>query len=100
MEALNKLPKMYSTENVPLNDKMVITVGYLAKMFWLIAEYDPKTKLAFGYANLGDDQMAEWGYISIAELEEVGAKQITTEPKRFEDALNDAMSVRRGMWGF
>lgn len=100
MEALTKLPKLYETEGVALNDKMVIVVGYMAKMFWLIAEYDPVNKLAFGYANLGDDQNAEFGYISVAELEEVGAKQITSEPKRFEDALNDAMSVRRGMWGF
>ncbi len=30
--------------------------------------------LAFGYANLNDDQMAEWGYISIKELLENGAE--------------------------
>lgn len=42
--------------------------------YWLIAELDKKDNLAFGYANLNNDQLAEWGYISIDELLENGAE--------------------------
>lgn len=42
--------------------------------YWLIAELDPKKNLAFGYANLNNDDFAEWGYISIDELLENGAE--------------------------
>jgi len=34
---------------------------------WYIAEYDGKDSF-YGYANLGDSEMAEWGYISFREL--------------------------------
>lgn len=36
--------------------------------YWLIAELDPKSRVAFGYANLNNDDFAKWGYISIDEL--------------------------------
>ena len=56
------------------------------RFYWLIAEYDPKKKLAFGYANLNDDQCVEWDYISIKELEENGAVQVKDwKPMKFKD---------------
>ena len=36
---------------------------------WYIYEYSPDEMLGFGFANLGDDQNAELGYISLLELE-------------------------------
>jgi hypothetical protein len=36
---------------------------------WYLTAYDPEEKLAFGFVNLGDPEMAELGYISITELE-------------------------------
>ena len=33
--------------------------------------YDKDEDLAFGFCHLGDDQCAEWGYVSIAELRTV-----------------------------
>lgn len=42
--------------------------------YWLIAELDEKENLAFGYANLNNDDFAEWGYINIDELLENGAE--------------------------
>ena len=36
---------------------------------WYITAYDPTTKEAFGFVNLGDAEMAELGYINIPELE-------------------------------
>lgn len=39
---------------------------------WLITEYDPADKLAFGFAyNAADPDGAELGYISIDELESI-----------------------------
>ena len=37
---------------------------------WYISEFDGDDTF-FGYANLGDDQMAEWGYISFKELKSI-----------------------------
>ena len=71
-----KIPKLYETEEVPFERK-VIHQRYEIKpigFYWLIAELDKKENLAFGYANLNDDQFAEWGYISIGELLDNGAK--------------------------
>jgi len=43
--------------------------------------------LAFGYANLNDDHMAEWGYISVEELIDNGAiKDRNWKPVSFLDA--------------
>jgi len=71
-----KIPKLYVTENIPF-DKKIIYRRYEIKelgFYWLIAELDKKKNLAFGYANLNDDQLAEWGYIDIDELLENGAE--------------------------
>jgi len=37
---------------------------------WYIYAYNPDEKLAMGFVNLNDPEMAELGYISITELEE------------------------------
>jgi hypothetical protein len=69
------IPELYETEDIPAEEKTIYQVYRLPSVgfYWLIAEYDPKEKTAFGYANLNDDQNAEWGYISIDELEQNGA---------------------------
>ena len=39
---------------------------------WYVTEYSPEEKVCFGFAILnGDIQNAEWGYISLQELEDV-----------------------------
>lgn len=70
-EILNKLPTIGST-----SEKSMEEVKVPLKLFnpagagtWYITEYDPEEKLAFGFANLGDPEMAELGYVSIEELE-------------------------------
>ena len=65
-----KIPKLYATVRIPCEEKVIYqryqikTLGF----YWLIAELDKKKNLAFGYANLNDDELAEWGYIDINEL--------------------------------
>ena len=38
---------------------------------WYLTSYSEDEHLAFGFVNLGDPQMAELGYISMQELEEI-----------------------------
>lgn len=37
---------------------------------WYATEYDPDTKTFFGYVSLFGDHNDEWGYFTLAELEE------------------------------
>lgn len=71
-----KIPELYATESVPFEKKMIYRRYQIKELgfYWLIAEMRKEEDLAFGYANLNDDQMAEWGYISIKELLDNGAE--------------------------
>ena len=66
-----KIPTLDETAELGISEQFVY-----AKLFnpygigtWYITSYDPETKEAFGFVNLNDPQMAELGYISIEELE-------------------------------
>jgi len=62
-------PKLYSTENVRLKDKLIVGHFFVGPADWYVVEYDPIEKMFFGYVNLGNIEMAEWGYFSFTELE-------------------------------
>lgn len=58
---------------------------------WLASEYDPETKLFFGYANIFT---GEWGYFSLEELESINLRGGLTierdkywKPKRFSKCM-------------
>ena len=107
-EQLRRIPKLYETENIPPNDKIIYLHFFVGACDWYIAEYDGKDTF-WGYANLGDSELAEWGNISFSELQELktyanmiderGGKElkITVEvdfdlhwtPKRFRDIQVD-----------
>ena len=84
------LPGLYATENIPF-EKKIVHHRYQIKnigFYWLIAELDKKQNLGFGYANLNNDDFAEWGYISIDELLENGAKlDDTWKPCTYREAM-------------
>lgn len=65
------VPNLMETEGTALADKTIHARYVMGHCEWLIAEYDPETGEAFGYANLGDAQNAEWGYIPLDQLEGV-----------------------------
>jgi len=92
-----KIPKLYATENIPIESKIIYQryqIGDLG-FYWLIAELDKKKNLAFGYANLNDDELAEWGYIDIDELLENGAEfDREWKPCPYKDAI-DKISKER-----
>ena len=70
-ERLDRIPRLYATEEVPLVDKIIHLHFFLGGCDWFIAEYDGKD-LFWGYAILnGDHQNAEWGYVSFQELKEL-----------------------------
>jgi hypothetical protein len=65
---LEKIPKLYETEDIPLTDKLIYLHFFIGGCDWFIAEHDGDD-LFWGYAILNDDHLnAEWGYISFEEL--------------------------------
>lgn len=69
-DVLDAVPAPYTTEGVPLMNKTLHLHYFVAGCDWYVAEIDPRTRLAFGYVNLGDPLNAEWGYFSLYELAE------------------------------
>lgn len=67
---LAKIPGLYDTEKIPLQDKEIHLHFFIAGCDWYISEFDGED-LFWGFANLGDDQCAEWGYISFSELKSI-----------------------------
>lgn len=83
------IPKLYETDGISLEKTIIYQKWDLKQVnfYWLVAELDRKENLAFGYANLNDDQFAEWGYISIEEILDNGAElDRSWKPCTFEEA--------------
>ena len=68
-----RIPKLYGTENQKAKDKIVYLHYFSPSSDWYVTELDTQNNEAFGYAILNKDTAnAEWGYISIDELKEIG----------------------------
>ena len=68
---LDQIPRLYETENVPAENKLIYLHFFFGGCDWFIAEYDGDD-LFFGFAILNSDyEMAEWGYISFSELKSI-----------------------------
>jgi hypothetical protein len=92
----NKIPALYETENIPTEDKIVHLHYFCASGDWWITELGTgdDENLAFGYVKLAAmPECAEWGYIDMAELEELNVlnglviveRDCYWEPKPFKD---------------
>lgn len=95
---VDEIPKLYETDGIPFEKKTIYQkwdiphVGF----YWLISELDRKENLAFGYANLNDDNFAEWGYISIEELIDNNALlDRDWKPCTFDEAQKKIREYRR-----
>lgn len=76
-EELRKLPKLYETEKVSLEEKLIHMHFFIGGCDWYISEYDQDNHLFFGYAILNNDlQNSEWGYISYDELRDISIQGI------------------------
>ena len=69
-ELLAHLPRIYETESIPVSEKIIHLRFFIQNCEWLAAEFDGED-IFFGYACLGDPDMAEFGYFSLAELKSI-----------------------------
>ncbi|WDP89023.1 MAG: DUF2958 domain-containing protein [Desulfobacter sp.] len=68
---LATIPTLYSTEHVPIEDKVIHAHFFLRDSHWFITEFD-QVDLMFGFCILnGDMEMAEWGYVGLEELKSI-----------------------------
>ena len=72
-EIFDQLPRLYANEKArtPIKDIVLHLHMFVSACDWWIAEYDGND-IFWGFVNLGDDDMAEWGYISFSELKSIG----------------------------
>jgi len=72
-EMLSQVPELYANEKnqTAIDDIIIHMHFFVASCDWWVAEYDGDD-LFWGYANLGDDYCAEWGYVSLSELRSLG----------------------------
>ena len=97
-EILKQLPAIYDTTKKDPADIKVITKFFFpaGAASWYVTEYDPIEKLFFGFANLGDDEMAELGYFSLVELEGIRHSKISglrVERDKFWDSKTSLADV-------
>jgi hypothetical protein len=89
-DRLKEMPDLYSSEDVNLEDKIIVEHFFIGGFDWYIAESDDKG-LMFGFVNLNDPQMAEWGYVSLNELKEIKVAPFEVDrdlhwtPKKFSE---------------
>ena len=70
-DRLSKIPKLYETEHIPLQEKLIHLHFFIGSCDWYVAEYDGED-IFWGFAILNHDfQNAEWGYISLSELKSI-----------------------------
>ena len=75
-ERLAKIPRLYETENIRVQDKMIHLHFFIGGCDWFVAEYDGQD-LFWGFAILNEDyEMAEWGYVSFSELKSISINGI------------------------
>lgn len=76
---LDKIPRLYETENISAEDKLIYLHFFIGGSDWFVAEFDGDD-IFFGYVVLnGDKSNAEWGYFSFAELREVKVGMVVVE---------------------
>ena len=69
-QLLARVPGLYQTEPIPSEKKTIHLHFFIHNCDWFAAEFDGDDQF-FGYACLGDPDMAEWGYFSLAELKAI-----------------------------
>lgn len=92
-EMAEGLPRLYSTENIKLNDKIVVMKFFLMNFTWFILEGDIEVieqeekdnksentdfdvRMFCYVQNHSDEMCSEFGYVMLTQLEEVCVKGI------------------------
>jgi len=80
LPAETTIPALYSTEEVRAGNKMLTLHYFIGESHWYLCELDPTTGIGFGWAILsGNIQDAEWGYVSLEELETLNFRGFIVE---------------------
>lgn len=66
-ELLDKIPRLYETEDISLSDKLIFLHFFIGGCDWFVVEYDGDD-LFWGFVNLNDIVNSEWGYFCFSEL--------------------------------
>lgn len=85
IQRLSRIPKLYTTEHIPLHEKRIHLHFFIGGCDWYVAEYDGKDHM-WGFVILNNDyECAEWGYISLSELKaiRVGFVEIDCELAKY-----------------
>jgi len=85
-EILQKFKEQGDTSEMLPEDIKIIAKYFTpdGSATWYMYEYNPKTKVFFGYANLGIPEFAECGTIALKELESVrGVFGLSVERDRY-----------------
>ena len=70
-QQLSEVPKLYSSEEIPLKEKLIYLHFFINGSDWWIIEFDGKETF-FGFVILNNDiEMSEWGYINFPELKSI-----------------------------
>ena len=97
----DEIPRLYETRGTPLEKKIIYQKWEMNRVnfYWFIAELDYDKEIAFGYANLNNDNFAEWGYIDVNELAGEGARRDRYWKRcTFEEAVKKMKQYRRGFY--
>lgn len=97
-DRLDKIPRLYETEKVSIEEKLIYLHFFIGACDWYVSEFDGDDTF-WGYAILnGDHQNAEWGYFSFAELRDYALKGVveidceleaTWRVKKFREIIKD-----------
>lgn len=90
MSTQNTIPALYQTDGIPFDEKLIHQIWIIPSInfVWCVAELDIETRDAFGYVNLNDDDMAQWGHINIIDIKKIGAKLIFSQVMSFKEVLD------------
>ena len=69
-KSLEAIPGLYETDEVEAKDKTIHLHYFTGGSDWLIAEFDPATGEAYGWARV-NCPVGEWGYTYLPELEQI-----------------------------
>ena len=70
------IPKLYETEHITAEDKIVHCHFFIGGCHWFIVEFDQGDTM-FGFCILNSDFLnSEWGYVSLEELKQINIKGI------------------------
>lgn len=92
-ELINKLPALYSTENI--KDPMVMCKFFTpdGSWSWYVLEYDKNNQIFFGYVSGFENEL---GYFSLQELEAIRGnlgleveRDICFTPKKLSDVKKE-----------